>query len=128
MSVDHLSIITLEPDKRGGRACIRGTRIAVAGILGWLAEGQTVGEMIADLPELTESDIRAALAFAADRERRTGFVTAREAPVPAEDVERMRRYAPRAFLTEELTDEKMEMISNSRVSAEHDHLDVLLDD
>jgi len=74
MSIDYHSIITLEPGKRGGRPCIRGMRIAVADILGWLAHGQTVDDIIADFPELTEPDIRAALAFAADRERRTAII------------------------------------------------------
>ena len=45
-------------------------RIAVADILGWLAAGMSHAEIIADFPELTEEDIRAALAHAADRERR----------------------------------------------------------
>jgi uncharacterized protein (DUF433 family) len=63
-------IITQEPGKRGGRPCIRGMRIAVADILGWLAAGMSHAEIIADFPELTEEDIRAALAYASDRERR----------------------------------------------------------
>ena len=63
-------IITREPGKRGGRLCIRGTRIAVADILGWLAAGMSHAEIMTDFPELTEGDIRAALAYAADRERR----------------------------------------------------------
>jgi uncharacterized protein (DUF433 family) len=63
-------IITVEPGKRGGRPCIRGMRIAVADILGWLAAGMSHQEIRADYPELTEEDIRAALAYAADRERR----------------------------------------------------------
>jgi uncharacterized protein (DUF433 family) len=63
-------IITLEPGKRGGRPCIRGMRITVADVLGWLAAGMSHAEIIADFPELTEDDIRAALAYAADRERR----------------------------------------------------------
>ncbi len=74
MAVEYRSIITLDPGKRGGRPCIRGMRIAVSDILGWLADGQTVDDIVADFPELTESDIRAALAFAADRERRTAVV------------------------------------------------------
>jgi len=74
MTVDYRQIITLEPGKRGGRPCVRGMRIAVADILGWLAEGMTVGDILAEFPELTETDIRAALAFAADRERRTVIV------------------------------------------------------
>ena len=63
-------IITLEPGKRGGRPCIRGMRITVADVLGWLASGMSHQEIIADYPELSENDIRACLAYAADRERR----------------------------------------------------------
>ncbi|MBS0277286.1 MAG: DUF433 domain-containing protein [Proteobacteria bacterium] len=70
MSPDYRSIITQEPGKRGGRPCIRGMRIAVADVLGWLASGMSHAEILADYPELTEDDIRAALAYAADRERR----------------------------------------------------------
>jgi uncharacterized protein (DUF433 family) len=70
MITDYRDIITQEPGKRGGRPCIRGMRIAVADILGWLAAGMSHDEIIADYPELTEADIRAALAYAADRERR----------------------------------------------------------
>jgi len=61
--------ITLEPGKRGGRPCVRRMRIAVADVLGWLAAGMTHQEIISDYPELTENDIRACLAYAADRER-----------------------------------------------------------
>jgi len=74
--MDYRSIITLEPGKRGGRPCIRHMRIAVADVLGWLASGMTPQQIIADFPELAEDDIRAALAYAADRERR--MVTAAE--------------------------------------------------
>ncbi len=69
-------IITMEPGKRGGRPCIRGMRIAVADVLGWLAAGMTNEQIIADYPELTDDDIRAALAYAADRERRVVTVAA----------------------------------------------------
>ncbi|HET6382850.1 MAG TPA: DUF433 domain-containing protein [Armatimonadota bacterium] len=64
-------IITIEPGKRGGRPCIRGMRIAVSDVLGWFAAGMSHSEIIADFPELTEDDIRACLAFAAERESRT---------------------------------------------------------
>lgn len=57
----------MEPGKRGGRACIRGMRIAVADVLDWLAAGMTREEILADFPELTFADITAALAYAADR-------------------------------------------------------------
>jgi uncharacterized protein (DUF433 family) len=68
--MDYRRIITAEPGKRGGRPCIRGMRIAVADVLGWLAAGMSTQDILADYPELTEEDIRAALAYAADRERR----------------------------------------------------------
>jgi uncharacterized protein (DUF433 family) len=64
-------IITIEPGKRGGRPVIRGLRITVGDVLGWLASGMSEAEILADFPELTETDIRAALAFAAERERGT---------------------------------------------------------
>jgi uncharacterized protein (DUF433 family) len=68
--MNYQSIITIEPGKRGGRPCIRGMRIAVADVLGWLAAGLTHEEILSDYPELTEDDIRACLAYATDRERR----------------------------------------------------------
>ena len=68
--MNYQHVITLEPGKRGGRPCIRGMRIAVADVLGWLAAGMSHEQILADFPELTEEDIRACLAFAADRERR----------------------------------------------------------
>ena len=74
--MDYRGIITLEPGKRGGRPCIRHMRIAVSDVLDWLASGMTPQEIIADFPELGEADIRAVLAYAADRERR--LVTAAE--------------------------------------------------
>jgi uncharacterized protein (DUF433 family) len=68
--MNYHNVITIEPGKRGGRPCIRGMRIAVADVLGWLAAGLTTKQIISDYPELTPDDIRAALAYAADRERR----------------------------------------------------------
>ncbi len=70
MSESYRALISIEPGKRGGRPVIRGMRIAVSDVLGWLAEGMTHEEIIADFPELTSADIRACLAYAADRERR----------------------------------------------------------
>lgn len=66
----YQDIITIAPGKRGGRPCVRGMRIAVADVLGWLAAGMSHDDIRADYPELTEDDIRACLAYAADRERR----------------------------------------------------------
>ena len=68
--MNYQHIITIEPGKRGGRPCIRGMRIAVADVLGWLAAGMSHEQIISNYPELTEEDIRASLAYAADRERR----------------------------------------------------------
>ena len=66
--MDYRSLITIEPGKRGGRPCIRGMRISVYDILGWLAAGMTNDQILEEYPELTVEDIRAALAYAADRE------------------------------------------------------------
>jgi uncharacterized protein (DUF433 family) len=66
--MDYQLIITIEPGKRGGKPCIRGMRITVGDILGWLAAGMSVPEILEDFPELEEKDIYAALAYAADRE------------------------------------------------------------
>jgi uncharacterized protein (DUF433 family) len=71
----YQDIITIEAGKRGGRPCVRGSRIAVADVLGWLAAGLSHDEIRADYPELTEDDIRACLAYAADRERRLVIAT-----------------------------------------------------
>jgi uncharacterized protein (DUF433 family) len=68
--MNYHDIIAIEPGKRGGRPCIRHMRIAVADVLGWLAAGQTHQQILDDFPELTDDDILACLAYAADRERR----------------------------------------------------------
>jgi uncharacterized protein (DUF433 family) len=68
--MDYRNIITIEPGKRGGRPCVRGLRIAVADVLGWLAAGMSHAEIRTEYPELTEDDIRACLSYAAERERR----------------------------------------------------------
>ena len=68
--MDYRERITIEPGVRSGKPCIRGTRITVTDVLEYLAGGMSVDEVLADFPDLTEADVRAALAFAADRERR----------------------------------------------------------
>ena len=67
------SLIEIVPGKRGGKPCVAGTRIAVADVLGWLANGMDEAAIQADFPELTPERIRACLAFAAARE--TGQVS-----------------------------------------------------
>lgn len=66
----YQEIITLESGKRGGRPCIRGMRITVYDVLGWLAAGMSHAQIVDEYPELTEADIRACLEYAAERERR----------------------------------------------------------
>jgi uncharacterized protein (DUF433 family) len=67
--MDYHGIITIEPGKRGGKPCVRGLRITVYEVLDYLASGMTPEEIIVDFPYLTGDDVRACLAFAADRER-----------------------------------------------------------
>ncbi len=62
--------ITIEPGKRSGKPCIRGMRVTVYDVLEYLASGMSEEEILNDFPELEKDDIRACLAFAADRERR----------------------------------------------------------
>ncbi len=71
MSTLYQSIITVEPGKCGGKPCIRGLRITVYDVLSYLASGMSHAEILADFPDLTEADILACLAYAADRERQT---------------------------------------------------------
>ncbi len=66
-----LERIVAEPTVRFGKPCVRGTRITVGDILGYLAAGMTAEGIVADFPELTIDDVRACLAYAAERERRT---------------------------------------------------------
>jgi uncharacterized protein (DUF433 family) len=68
--MDYRAIVTIEPGKRGGKPCIRGLRITVYDVLEYLASGMSEADILADFPDLTSDDIRACLAFAADRERR----------------------------------------------------------
>jgi uncharacterized protein (DUF433 family) len=74
--VDYREIITIEPGKRGGKPIIRGMRITVQDVLEYLAGGMSEKDILADFPELTHEDIRACLAFAADRERKLMTVPA----------------------------------------------------
>jgi len=67
--------ITIEPGKRGGKPCIRGLRITVYDVLEYLASGMSENEIVRDFPDLTREDIRASIAFAADRERRLMFAS-----------------------------------------------------
>ena len=66
-----LNRIAVDPAIRFGKPCVRGTRIAVGDVLGYLAGGMSEAQILADFPQLTNADVRACLAYAAERERRT---------------------------------------------------------
>ncbi len=70
MCVDLTELIETRPGVRSGKPCFVGTRIAVYDVLDYLASGMTAAEIVADFPELTERHVRAAIEFAALRERR----------------------------------------------------------
>ncbi len=74
--IDYRQIITIEPDKRSGKPCIRRMRITVYDVLGWLAAEMSFEEILDDFPELTMQDILACLAFAADRDHRLVAIAA----------------------------------------------------
>ncbi|MCB0077110.1 MAG: DUF433 domain-containing protein [Anaerolineales bacterium] len=75
-TIDYRDHITIEADKRGGQPCIRGMRITVYDVLSYLASDMSIEEILDDFPDLTREDIRACLAFAADRERKLFVATA----------------------------------------------------
>ena len=66
-----LDRIAMDPAVRFGKPCVQGTRISVGDVLEYLAAGMSENEILADFPQLTRDDIRACLAYAAERERRT---------------------------------------------------------
>ena len=68
------NIISINPEKRFGKPCVRETRITVYDVLEWLSSGMSYDEILADFPELTQQDIFACLAFAAKRERILQYV------------------------------------------------------
>jgi uncharacterized protein (DUF433 family) len=74
--MSYSGIITMEPGKRNGKPCIRGLRITVYDVLDYLASGMTHADILREFPYLTEQDIRACLAFAADRERKSEMLNA----------------------------------------------------
>ena len=68
--MDYRDYITIEPDKRGGKPCIRGLRITADEVLEYLASGMSEEEVLSDFPDLTSDDLEACKAFAEDRDRR----------------------------------------------------------
>ncbi len=74
--MNYNNIITIEPGKQGGKPCIRGMRITVGDVLGWLASGMNEATILQDYPELVQEDILACLAYAADKERGVVYLAA----------------------------------------------------
>jgi uncharacterized protein (DUF433 family) len=69
--MDYRQHISIDKEVRSGKPCVAGTRITVFDVLDYLAAGMSVGDLLKEFPQLTEEAIRACLAYAADRERRT---------------------------------------------------------
>ena len=69
-AMSYHDYITIDPNKRGGQPCVRGLRITVYEVLDYLASDMTEADILADFPDLTHEDLRACIAFAAERERR----------------------------------------------------------
>ena len=84
--MNYQDVITIEPDKRGGKPCIRGMRITVYDVLDYLASGMTIEEIINDFPYLNEADIRACLAYAADREKAQMLIRVNETSIGSEPI------------------------------------------
>jgi uncharacterized protein (DUF433 family) len=81
LQMDYRDRVAIDPTVRFGKPCVRGTRIAVGDILSYLASGMREEDVLADFPQLTADDIRACLAYAAERERRSVSVPADRANV-----------------------------------------------
>ena len=71
-----LDRIAVDPAVRFGKPIVRGTRLAVGDVLGYLAAGLSESQILRDFPQLTQDDIRACLTFAAERERRSLIIPA----------------------------------------------------
>ena len=74
--MNYQDYITIDPNKRGGKPCVRGLRITVYEVLEYLASDMTEADILDDFPDLTREDLKACIAFAADRERRLVTVPA----------------------------------------------------
>ena len=74
--MDYRDRITIDPEIRFGKPCVRGTRITVGDILSYLASGMREDEILSDFPHLTREDVHACLAFAAEREHRVVSIPA----------------------------------------------------
>jgi uncharacterized protein (DUF433 family) len=73
--MDYKEFIEINPAVRFGRPCIKGTRISVYDVLGWMASGMTIDEILVDFPQLTKEQVLACLAYSADKERKSKVVS-----------------------------------------------------
>jgi uncharacterized protein (DUF433 family) len=73
--MDYKDFIEINPSIRFGKPCIKGTRISVDDVLGWLASGMSTEEVLEDFPQLKKEEILACLAYSADQERRVKVVS-----------------------------------------------------
>jgi uncharacterized protein (DUF433 family) len=74
-TMNYKDYITINPNKRSGKPCIRNLRMTVTDVLEYLASGMSEAEILDNFPDLTPEDIRACLAFAADRERNLAMIS-----------------------------------------------------
>jgi uncharacterized protein (DUF433 family) len=72
--MNYQDYITSEPDRRGGKPCIRGLRIRVSDVLDYPASGMADDKILVPFPDLTREEIKACRAVAADRERKLFLV------------------------------------------------------
>ena len=72
----YSEIITINSNVRSGKPCVRNLRITVSDVLGYLASGMTIADILNDFPQLNDADIRACLSYAADSEKHVKFATA----------------------------------------------------
>ena len=72
--MDYKEYIEINPEIRFGRPCLKGTRISVYDVLGWLASGMSFEEILEDFPQLTKEQLLACLAYSADKERKSKVV------------------------------------------------------
>lgn len=68
--MNYSEYISINPSVRFGKPCVKGTRITVYDVLGWLASGMSIPQIISDFPEINEEQIKACLGFAADKEHK----------------------------------------------------------
>jgi uncharacterized protein (DUF433 family) len=68
LTMNYRDYITIEPNKRGGKPCVRGLRITVYEVLEYLASDMTEADILDDFPDLAREDLKACIAYAADRE------------------------------------------------------------